>query len=171
MREELGFVGGHVDVDRALALAALAGEAQVEGLLDLLGPPAVLDPLALAPLEEQARPSARRVLLLACDQVARAHRPRVVLPAFTDADAAEGRPGEAALVLRKLEVRGEPGRVVGRTQAKVGVHRVWIDDLAWIHLAVRVPDRLELPERPDEVVAEHLGQARAARLAIAVLAG
>ena len=36
VREELGLVGRHVDVHRALALAALAGQAQVERLLDLL---------------------------------------------------------------------------------------------------------------------------------------
>ncbi len=34
VREELGLVGGHVDVDRAVALAAFAGQAQVQGVAD-----------------------------------------------------------------------------------------------------------------------------------------
>ena len=39
--EELGLVGGHVDVDGAIAFAAFAGEAEVEGVLDVLALPAV----------------------------------------------------------------------------------------------------------------------------------
>ena len=31
MREELGLVGRHVDVDGAIALAAFAGQAEIEG--------------------------------------------------------------------------------------------------------------------------------------------
>ena len=36
MREELGLVRGHVDPDRTLVEAALASQAEVEGLLHLL---------------------------------------------------------------------------------------------------------------------------------------
>src|ERR1700682_6146870 len=41
MRQELGLESRHVDVDRALGLARLAREAQVERFLDALVPPPV----------------------------------------------------------------------------------------------------------------------------------
>ncbi len=45
--EELGLVGGHVDGDGALGLAGFAGEAEVEGLFDLLIFPLVGEDFAL----------------------------------------------------------------------------------------------------------------------------
>ncbi len=51
------------------------------------------------------------------------------------------------------------GRVVGRYH------------LAGIHLPLRVPQRLELPERADQLLAEHLRQQLRARLPVAMLAG
>ena len=74
--EELGLVGGHVDVGRAVALAALAGQAQVEGVLDLFAAPAVGDrgvAVAVEHLEQQPRPAPRRVLFLQGDLVGGAH--------------------------------------------------------------------------------------------------
>ena len=58
-----------------------------------------------------------------------------------------------------------------RAETDVRVERVRVDDLAGVHLPVRVPDRLELPERLDQLGAEHLRQQLAARLAVAVLPG
>ena len=57
--EELGLVRGHVHVDRALALAALARQAEVERVVDLLAAPAVGDGLAAQHLEEDPRAPAR----------------------------------------------------------------------------------------------------------------
>src|SRR5205823_12170651 len=48
---------------------------------------------------------------------------------------------------------------------------VRVDDLAGVHLQVRVPDALELAEAIHEVVPEHLRQELGARLPVAVLAG
>ena len=45
--EELGLVGGHVDGDGALGFAGFAGEAEVEGLFDLLVLPLVGKDLVL----------------------------------------------------------------------------------------------------------------------------
>jgi hypothetical protein len=43
-RQELGLVGRHVDTDRAVGFAALAGQAEIQRVLDVLvapaGPPA-----------------------------------------------------------------------------------------------------------------------------------
>ena len=126
--------------------------------------------LALEHLEQHVRPAARAVLLLERRHVARAHRAVVVLAALANADAAERRLRERSVVVRELEVRaGILGLVVGaETQVLRG--RVRVDQLARVHLVVRVPDRLELAECPHQLGAEHLRQQRAARLSIAVLA-
>ncbi len=47
VREELGFVCGQIDADGALALAGLAGEAEVERLFDLVVLPLVGENFAL----------------------------------------------------------------------------------------------------------------------------
>ena len=76
--QELGLHGGHVDLDRAVLLAALAGQAQVEGVADLGGPPARGDRgvgVPLQHLEQQPAPAAGGVLFLAGDHVGRAHHP------------------------------------------------------------------------------------------------
>ena len=65
LAEELGLVGRHVDVHRAVALAALAGQAEVQRLLDVLVPPAALQRVALEHLEKEPRPPTGRVRLLA----------------------------------------------------------------------------------------------------------
>ena len=71
--EELGLVGGHVDGDGALALAGLAGEAEVEGLLDLLVLPLVGEDFALHQLPEQVGAAAGGVELFAGGHEAGTH--------------------------------------------------------------------------------------------------
>ena len=83
---ELGLVGGHVDADRAVDLAALARQAQVERLLDRLRAPAAEVGVALKHLEQQPRPPPRGVPLLVGDHVAGAHRPAASLPTLADAE-------------------------------------------------------------------------------------
>ena len=105
MSEELRLVRRHVDVDGAVALASLAGEAEIERLVHGVAPPAVAERVPLHHLEEEARAAARRVLLLARHHEARAHRARVEPPAFADADAANRRVREAPAVVGEGEVR------------------------------------------------------------------
>ena len=82
--------------------------------------------LAVQHLPEQVRPAAGRVLLLAGDHVARAHHPALRAAAVADADAADGRVGEAAAVARVGEVRlqprraGSPGRGAGSRRSDTG---------------------------------------------------
>ena len=87
MREEFGLIGGHIDVDRAVALAALAREAQVERLFDVLILPPVLQRILFEHLEEQSRASTRGMHLLSRDHETRAHRAVLEPAAFSDADA------------------------------------------------------------------------------------
>jgi hypothetical protein len=117
VRAELGLVGRHVDIDRAVALAALAAEAQIERVLDRVVAPIARDGAAMHHLEQEVRAAARRMLLLACCEVARAHDAvfGVVPAAFADADATDrgalpiafGWKGEAGLEARRAVFRAE----------------------------------------------------------------
>ena len=122
-------------------------------------------------LEQETRAAAGRVHLLARRHEGRAHD---VDPAgraaLADADAADGRVREVAVVARVGELDRRPPRLVVGAEAEVLVDAVRLDDLARVHLPVGIPDRLELLERADELVAEHLRQELRARLAVAVLA-
>ena len=170
VREELGLIGRHVDVHRTVALAAFAGEAQVECVLDVRVLPALIERVAVQHLEEQARASARRVRLLPCGPVARAHRPALVPAAFADADTPNSRKREAPVVLWKTEVGQWLRGLIVRAQTQILIDAVRIDDLAWIHQAVGIPDALELTERVYELWPEHLRQEFRFGLPVAVFA-
>ena len=61
MRQELSLVCGHVDVDRAIAFAALASEAEIERFFDVLIAPAIGDHISLQHLPEVVSAAARGV--------------------------------------------------------------------------------------------------------------
>ena len=169
MREELRLQRRHVDTDRTVLRAALAGEAEVERLEHLLGPPE-LELLPVDHLPEQSRAPARGVLLLARDHVAGTHHAAVRVATVADADAAERRVLEAAVILLEREVGLQPRRRVVRSEPKVVRDPIGVDDLARVHLPVGIPDGLELAERVDQLGPEHLREQLRARLAVAVLA-
>src|SRR6185503_13834534 len=107
MREELGLVGGHVGVRGAVARAALAGEAPLEGLAHVVAAPAFGDELAAQHLLQQPRAAARGVALLARAAVARAHGAALRRAALAHADAALGSASEAVADFRaELHHRG-----------------------------------------------------------------
>ena len=170
--EELRLVGRHVDVDGTVVRAALARQAQVEGFSHLRGLPAVGDDLALQHLEQQSRPTARAVLLLAGDHVAGAHDLLGLRhSALPDSDAPQGGVGEVVSVLCERE-RGVGSRwVVVDAEPEVLVERVCVHDLPGAHQPPRVPDRLELTHRADEIGAVLLLEELGTLLAVAVLPG
>src|SRR3954447_9713597 len=100
--EELGLVGGHVDVDGTVRLASLAGEAQVEGVAHRLGAPSVGHRAAACAtvehLEQEAGPTAGGVLLLAGGHVRRTHDAATFATALPDTDAAKDGAVEVAVV-------------------------------------------------------------------------
>src|SRR5436853_462988 len=51
------------------------------------------------------------------------------------------------------------------------VATIWLDDLAGIHLPIRIPDGFKFFERLDEFRPKHLDQKFAARLPVTVFAG
>src|SRR5580704_4868656 len=148
MGEELGFVGGDVDADRAFGFASLAGQAEIERVFDFFAAPAVADdPISLAfalgHLPEQVGAAAGGVFFFAGGAVAGAHHSAFVVAALAYAYAAEGSLGQAAVVGGELEIRFRfPGRVSG-AEAEVFIEFVGLDPFAGIHLPFGIPGRLE----------------------------
>ena len=174
VREEFGLVGRHVGMGGAVALAAFAGEAPVEGLLDLLALPAAFHYLALKHLEKQPCAPARGIALLAGRPIARAHRPAGRRPAFAHADTVLGRAREpVAHLASERKARRKRDRLVRGALPQVVVSRIHraraTYELARVHAVFRVPDRLELAERSHEFLAVHRRKELGLRLAVAVL--
>lgn len=137
--EEFRLVGGHVDAHGAVAAAALAGEAEVEGVAHLGRPPAVRDDLAYQHLVQQAGPPAGGVLLLAGGAEGRAHDVRRArggggVAAFGDADTAPYGRGEVAVVVRIAEL--DRDRALGQhLEAEVLVEAGGVDQHAGVEAA------------------------------------
>ncbi|MGX1222642.1 hypothetical protein RKD42_003901 [Streptomyces ambofaciens] len=171
--QELRLVRGHVDLDRAVGAAALAGQAQVQGVPDLRRPPAVRHQLAREHLVQQTGPPPRGVLLLPRRPEGRAHHTRARhrrRTALGDPDAAAHRRREVAAVGRVAE------RHVHRLprqdgEAEVRVEGCRADQHAGVEEVVRVPDGLRAFEEGDGLRAVHPRQQLGPRLPVAVLPG
>ncbi len=138
--EHLGLERGHVDAERALALAGLAFQAQVEDAVKPLAAEGGHGVRFGQRLDQRARSPASGMLLLPGCHVGRAHHSRPGLAAQPDVHAPvggaehssallEGQPGSAA---RRLPVG--PSRWL----AQMLGHRLGTGDLAWVHPPVRV---------------------------------
>src|SRR5205807_3565084 len=71
--KELGLIGRHVDVDRAISFAALARKAQVKRVFHVLVTPAFANGISMQHLPEQTRATASRVFFFTRDHVTWAH--------------------------------------------------------------------------------------------------
>src|SRR5919108_3256320 len=98
--------------------------------------------------------------LLARDHITRAHGILLAFaihaPAFSHPYAAQRRMREAAMIFGIPEISGWIPRLIICAQAQVLVDTIWINNLAWVHLPVWVPDRLELAEGLDQFRSKHL---------------
>src|SRR5580692_4944157 len=136
MGEELGFVGGYVDADWTFGFASLAGQAEVERVLDFFAAPAVLDDFTLRHLPKQVSTAAGGVFLFAGGAVAGAHHPAFIVAALAYTYAAQSCLGEAAVVGGELEIGFRfPGSVRG-AEAEIFVELVGLDQLAGIHFPI-----------------------------------
>ena len=169
--QKLGFIRSDVHVGRAFRFAGLAGETQVERLLNVLVLPCVMHDLALQDFEEHVRAAAGAVFFLERHHVAGTHRAGIMLAAFSQPDASNRRLGEGTAVVRKLKISFGVERFVVRSQAQVLGGQVGVDHLVRVHLIVRVPDGLEFNKGLDQLGAEHFGKQCAAGLSVAMLAG
>ena len=164
----------HVDVRRALALAALAGEAQIHHLGQLGRRPGI-GPRAPhrrgERLAENIGPGPGRVLLVARRHVAGAHRSPHLgrLAALADAATLLRRPQhplhgveiEHCLVDRLRLPRHDP---------QLRVHREGVDDLAGIENPLRIEQPLHADEMLEAGVPDHRADELAAEPSVAMLA-
>src|SRR5689334_18052534 len=170
VRPELGFVGRHVDIDRTITLASLAGQAQIERFLDRRAAPSLVDRPAMKHFEKQPRAPARRMSLLMGGDEARTHDlvMAVVTTTLAHPDATLG--GAIEIALKRIREMGlELRRPIAWANAQIGGDGIGIDDLARIHSALGIPDRLEFAKCLDELRAIHFFEKLATGLTIAVL--
>jgi hypothetical protein len=168
--ERLRLEGGHVDAERAFALARLAHQAQVE---DLVEAPVAQRPVRVGlgeGLHQGVGTSAGGVLLLERRHVRRTHRAGVGLAAQPDVHAAVGGAAHAA---DDLEVQPRAQLPGGRQRrvAEVVRHGGRVDDLPGVEPVLGIEDALDPAHRLVQVVAEDLAVELAARQPVAVLAG
>ena len=112
LMQELDLHRGHVDARRAFALAAFAGDAQRERVVELAGGERVRPELPRQREAQRIGAAARHVLLVVRDAIGRAHRAGIELAAVAVvvAHLDGGREPAAAvlgadLVLRPVEAR------------------------------------------------------------------
>src|SRR5215472_2416628 len=102
--------------------------------------------MAFQHFKKQPGTPARRVLLFARDHEAGAHSAPFETAASANADTAQGRAGETALVVREPEMRFKLRRVVRGTETQVFVYAIGIHYLTRVHLAIRIPGGLKFLE-------------------------
>ena len=73
VREKLGLVSSHVNVDRTVTFAAFAGQAQVQCILHCFTAPPIFKGIALQHFKEQARSTTCRVRFFSRDHEAWTH--------------------------------------------------------------------------------------------------
>ena len=168
-RERLGFQRCHVDAERALALARLALEAQVE---DAVQPVAAKRRARVRQgqrVEQGVRAAPGRVFFVARGHVRRAHDAGRGLAAQPDVHAAVGGAAHSA---GSLET--EPGRKLRpfrpRHIAQVACHGRRVHDLPRVHPVLRIEQPLGLLHGRVQVVTEDTAVEFAAGEPVAVLA-
>ncbi len=99
VREEFGFVGGDIDSDWAIALAAFARESQIERMFHRVFAPVALEHIAAHQLPQQVRTAAGGVFFVVRDAVAGTHHAALLAAALADTHAAQCGVGHAAAVV------------------------------------------------------------------------
>ena len=167
--QKLGLEPGHIDIGRALALARLAFETEVEHLVHVGIGESLKAELAGDRQPKQVGAAPGAIFLVAGCLERGAHRPFALLAAGTDTCAQFGGRQQAAIgaeVERRLHGR----RDIAGSIAQVRRQRRRIDDLAGVEQVVGVNRLLQLSERLVEHASIHLLLKRAAHQAVAVLA-
>jgi hypothetical protein len=171
LRGELDLHARHVDARRALALATLAGDAQLERFAHRFAREVLALDLAGEREPQGVGAPAREVALGARGAIARAHGAGVELAAV-------------AIVVAHLDGAGEPAPLAPVERRRRGLRRVAgaiaeeravvlarrVHDLARVHQALRVEPALDLREARREARPEERRDPFGAHQAVAVLA-
>src|SRR5581483_105895 len=156
--EKFGLVGGNINPDGAIALAAFASQTEIERFFNMLVPPATLNDIPFGHFPEQVRAPTGGVLLFASGTKTGTHHATFILAAFANSNAAQGGTGQASMVFGKLKMGLRlPGPIL-RTEAQVFIQPVRLDDLAGIHLPIRIPNGLEFAKRLHQLGSKHFRQ-------------
>src|ERR1051326_277347 len=111
---------------------------------------------------------ASAVFLFARSSETGTHRVALERTAFAYPETALRRRGQAALILRKFEVREYLARLIAGSNANILIQTIGIDQFAWIHSPLRVPSGLELTKGLDQLRSIHLGQQLAFGLPVTI---
>src|SRR5438067_10014776 len=109
------------------------------------------------------------MLFFASDHVAGTHGTSIHPAALAYPDAAQGSGGDTSFIIGKFEMCCRLPRVVSGAQAQIFVEAIGINDLARIHLAIGIPNSLELAKGLDKFRTVHLGKQFRTSLTITVL--
>ena len=107
------------------------------------------------------------------NHVAGTHRVLLALTVFASTlahtNTSQGRVGEAAMVIGKLEIGCRfPGTIIG-PQSQVLVNAIRVYDLSGIHLPVWIPNGLKFAKRFDQFRPKHLVEKFRLRLPVTML--
>ena len=173
--QELRLVRGHVDAHRAVAAAALAGQAQVERVVDLGRAPAVVisSPASIS-CSSRARPRVE-----SCSSPVARKDGHITAAGAGAVGAALGRRRRSGGRPRRSRRRRAGSRTRAGAGARPGARRSGgcrraargSDEDAGVEPAVRVPEVLDLGESRDRVRRVHPRQQLGRGPAVAVLAG
>src|SRR5262245_38264933 len=170
MRQELDLHARHVDAGRALALAALARNTQVERVLYSFL--AFVAQLIRKREAQGIRAAAGEVAFVLRRAVGGAHRAGIELAAVAVVVAHLHR---LVVTAPFAPIQGwtRSNSLVSRLEAeqRLVVHARGIDDLAWVHQAARVEPGLDLGQRRGEARTEERRDPLRAHQPVAVLAG
>ena len=137
--QKFRFVGGHVHVDGALALAGLAGKTKIERIFQVFILPALFERFTAQHFKEQARASASGMLLFARGHVAGTHGATVIFAALAHSDAAQRGLRKMSVVFREPKISFDRRGPVGGAETQIFVERIGVNLFARIHLPVRGP--------------------------------
>src|SRR5579864_5294816 len=118
MGKKFRFVGGHVHIQGALALASLASQAEVKSFLNMIVLPAAFQRISLQHLKKKMSAAASGVHLFPRRHVTGTHGPLLVFAALSHADAAGCGPRKISILFRKEEMGFDFARIVVRARRR-----------------------------------------------------
>src|SRR5215469_3957874 len=125
-------------------------------MFDFFAAPPITDDFSLGHLPEQMGTAAGGMFLFVGSAPTGAHDATFLAAALPHAYAAQSSVTQAAVILRELEMRFRFPWGIVRAESKILVQLVGLNQLAGIHLPVRIPGVFEFAESLHQFWPEHL---------------